>query len=430
MFKRLSILALATLLAACARQTPAPVVASTPRPLTRPAPLTPTGTPERWTDEGRPGIASAGQTATELPPVTTGLKAALLVPMSGPQAELGRRLLDAATLAVFDSGDSKAVSLRPYDSGDSPDTAAAAARKAIDEGASLILGPVFAQQVRAVQPLAATQNVPVVAFSNDASASAPNVYLMGYQPRDQVRRVIGFARNRGIDRFAILAPQGPYGEAVIAAAREAVSRTGGQILAIETFAPNIDSMSAAVKRLAAVAPMLPPETGGAAAQSVADPTKINGLLIPVGGKPLQALAGMLPYHNIDAKQVRLMGTVQWNDAATLNEDVLQGGWFPASPTATRRAFDLRYQETTGKAPAALESLAYDATALAAALADPAAGGLSNAALQNPGGFAGVDGIFRFTPEHTAERGFAVLEVRDTNFVEVDAAPERFYGAGL
>jgi ABC-type branched-subunit amino acid transport system substrate-binding protein len=424
MLKRLPVLALAVLLAACARQTPAPVVASTPRALTKTAPSAPTAL------ETQSGWDEATQGETPAAPVTTGLKAALLVPLSGAQAELGRRLLDAATLAVFESGNTRAVTLSPYDTGDTPESAAAAARKAVDEGADLILGPVFAPQVRAVQPVAAGRNVPVVAFSNDASVSAPNIYLMGYQPRDQVRRIISFARNRGVDRFALLVPQGAYGDAVVAAAREVTTLTGGQILTIETFAPNIDSMSAAVKRLAAFAPLLPPETGGAAVRQVASPGTFNGLLIPAGGKTLQALADMLPYYNIDATQLRILGTVQWNDTATLAEDILRGGWFPASPTAVHRAFGVRYQESTGKTPAALESLAYDATALAAALADPAAGGLSAGALENPSGFAGVDGIFRFNADHTAERGFAVLEVRDSDFVEIDPAPERFYGAGL
>ena len=428
MFQRLVALSsLALLSAACARQTPAPVVASVPRALTKTAPVVPQQAPSSgWYAETQ--AQTQGQ--TPVAPVTAGLKAALLVPLSGTQAELGRRLLDAATLAVFENGNSKMLTLNPYDTGDTPASAAAAARKALAEGATLILGPVFAPQVRAVQPVAAPQNVPVVAFSNDATVSAANVYLMGYQPRDQVRRVISFARNRGVDRLALLVPQGPYGAAVSAAAREAASQTGAQIIAIETFAPNIDSMSAAVQRLAASAPKLPPETGGAAVPPVPNPAAFNGLLIPVGGKTLQALAGMLAYHNIDTAQVRMLGTVQWNDTATLAEDALRGGWFPSAPTAARQSFAVRYQETTGKTPAALESLAYDATALAAALANPAAGGITAGALRDPSGFAGVDGIFRFNADHTAERGLAMLEVRDGQFTEIEPAPERFYGAGL
>jgi branched-chain amino acid transport system substrate-binding protein len=425
-------LALVITLAACARQTPAPVVVSggtAPRALTRPA------TQEGWQAEGydikqRPSVTTGG----ELPAAIPRLKTALLVPLSGAQADLGRRLLDAATLAVFDNASSQTssqtLSLNPYDTGDSPAGAAAAARKAVDDGAGLILGPVFAPQVRAVQPEAARQNVPVVAFSNDAGVAGQNVYVLGYQPRDQVQRIMGYALNRGYDRFAVLVPQGPYGDAVLAAARDMTRTTAARILTVETFAPDIDSMTAALKRLAVLAPALPPETGGATAPVQNDPDRFNALLIPVGGKMLQSLASMLPYYNVDIRQVRLLGTVQWQDTATFGDPALRGGWFPAPPPAARQAFVTRYETTTGKPPAALESLAYDATALAAALADSGGEGVSAATLTNPNGFVGVDGVFRFTANQTAERGFAVLEVRDGEFYELDAAPTQFFGAGL
>jgi hypothetical protein len=50
---------------------------------------------------------------------------------------------------------------------------------------------------------------------------------------------------------------------------------------------------------------------------------------------------------------------------------------------------------------------------------------SAAAIANPNGFAGADGIFRFRGDGIAERGLAVLEVRREGFRTISPAPEDF-----
>ena len=53
--------------------------------------------------------------------------------------------------------------------------------------------------------------------------------------------------------------------------------------------------------------------------------------------------------------------------------------------------------------------------------------LAPASLTQGAGFAGVNGIFRFTPEGTNERGLAV---RDQQVEVISPAPTTFGGAGL
>ena len=48
----------------------------------------------------------------------------------------------------------------------------------------------------------------------------------------------------------------------------------------------------------------------------------------------------------------------------------------------------------------------------------------------PNGFSGVDGIFRFRPDGSAERGLAILEVSPNGFAVVDPAPRSFPQAGF
>ena len=54
---------------------------------------------------------------------------------------------------------------------------------------------------------------------------------------------------------------------------------------------------------------------------------------------------------------------------------------------------------------------------------------TRAALTDPNGFAGVDGIFRFHPDGTAERGLSVVVVTPEGFHEIDPAPKTFQKSG-
>jgi hypothetical protein len=148
--------------------------------------------------------------------------------------------------------------------------------------------------------------------------------------------------------------------------------------------------------------------------------------LPEGGAQLKQLARQLKEAGIDSAKVRLLGSGLWDDPATAGEPALYGGWFAASPPAARREFESRFQATDRRPPPRLASLAFDAAALAAVLAK--SGGpepFSQEAILNPGGFTGVDGLFRFTPQGLVQRGLAVLELTPQGNVVVSPAPRNF-----
>src|SRR5690606_28259070 len=125
----------------------------------------------------------------------------------------GTAMNRAAEMALFDVAD-KDFTLMPLDTGGTPEGAQRAAAKAVADGAQLILGPVFSTGVAAIRDTARAARVNVVAFSTDASVAGDSVFLMGFLPRQQVERVVNYAISQGIRRFALLAPQSPYGQAV------------------------------------------------------------------------------------------------------------------------------------------------------------------------------------------------------------------------
>ena len=88
--------------------------------------------------------------ATEQPVVV-----GILLPLSGPARPLGIAMQRAAEIAFFDLAGPR-LTLRFYDTGGIAEGATTATRAALDAGAELLLGPVFAPAVRAAADARAT----------------------------------------------------------------------------------------------------------------------------------------------------------------------------------------------------------------------------------------------------------------------------------
>ncbi|MCW5730266.1 MAG: penicillin-binding protein activator [Alphaproteobacteria bacterium] len=378
---------------------------------------------------------------------TGAVRVALLLPLSGQAANVGRALLDAAQLALFDAARDR-FALIVRDTEGNPDTARRMAEEALAEGAELILGPLFAAEVQAVAPAARAREVNVIAFSTDRTVAGGGVFLLGFTPEEQVEQVIAHAHENGFGRFAALLPDSPYGRVIEAAFRRAVEERGASVGRIASYPPDMADFTGLVRGFAdydlrraalmaerrALAERADDEAKALLARlmrqdTLGDPA-FDAVLIPEGGQRLKSLAPVLPYFDIDPAKVKFLGTGQWDQPGLGVEPALQGAWFAAPPPAYAENFRQRFETAYRRRPPRIASLAYDATALAAALAaEPPAFRYTGAALTNPNGFAGFDGIFRFRADGIAERGLAILEVRRNGVRVIRPAPESFQAVG-
>ncbi len=334
----------------------------------------------------------------------------MLLPLTGSQAAVGKALLDAAQLAIFESGRTDLV-LMPHDTQGSAPGARAAAAQAIGQGAEILLGPLLADEVAAVTSTAESRHISVIGFSTNSTVARPGVFLLSFPPESEIERVIDFSVLRGFTRFAALIPQTDYGNLVEVAARAAVQKNNVTLAHEERYPPRQDQMFPSVQRLAAN-------------------LDYTAVLLPDGGTSLRAIAPLLPYYGIDTKRIKVLGTGLWDDPTLSAEPSLVGGWFASPPPEARTSFATRFQTAYGRSPPRIASLAYDGVALVATLAsEPKDKRFSVARLTDPNGFAGVDGIFRFRPDGRVERGLAVNEITPTGTVLVSPAPTTFQNVG-
>jgi ABC-type branched-subunit amino acid transport system substrate-binding protein len=318
-------------------------------------------------------------------------------------------MMKAAELALYDSGNHDILLMAADDTG-SPADAAAAAQKLLDQGAEIIIGPVFSASVSTVAPLARDRGVPVLAFSTDRNVAGNGVFLLSFQPQNEVGRVIAYAASRGHKNFAAMIPQTLYGDVVEQSFRQAVAAAGASIGDVERFNPSAGAVM---------------DPAAAVAKSGCD-----AIFIAQGGSLLRSIAPTLAYDGVDNTKVKYLGTGLWSDPATTKEPLLSGAWFAAPQPSTNDSFNTKYRQTFGVDPPQLASLAYDAISLVALLAPGTAyHRFTLAALVDPNGFSGANGIFRFRQDGSIERGLAVLAVDPTGFTVVSPAPTTFQSSG-
>jgi len=382
--------AVGLMLGACATTTPS-------------QPSTPPPPPE-------PAIAHADPKPEPAPRVTaTGkLKVALLLPLSGRARDIGTSMLEAAELAIFD-GAGRDIAIIPVDAGDTPERAVAAVQRAAQNGAVILLGPLFGPATAAAALAARDANLEMVSFSNDEGVAQPGVYPMGLGVQTQVRRVADYALSKGIRRFAAFAPATPYGQQATQALRDAVTSRGGTMVATERFNFTAGNLTGGTDRVTQAI--------------VADGAGPTAVLLPVAGPPLAAATQALATTNPDAKKAQLIGTGVWDSPTIATDGQLSGAWFAAPDPSRRTEFERKFEAVHGKPPHRLATLAYDAVTMAAKLARVKPGGdFSATALTDPEGFQGLDGLFRFRSDGRVERALAVLEIGNERVRIVDPAP--------
>lgn len=361
-----------------------------------------------------PGAGSGPRVAAGEP-----VQVALLVPRGsgeGSDAFLAQTLENAARLAMADL-QGVDVDLRVYDTAANPAVAAAVATQAANEGAQIILGPLYAEAANAAGVAVAGRGINVLAFSNNPSIAGGNVFILGPTFRNTADRLVGFARSRGTSRFGVVHGDDLQGAVGRDAATAAVRTAGAQLAAVESYPLSQEGISAASGRIAAA-------LRASGAEAVLMTAGVNA--------DLPILATALSEQGIDPATTRYIGLTRWDAAPqALSLPALQEGLFALPDRSTTAAFEARYAAAYGEAPHPLAGLAYDGIAAVGALAQRGnANALGRTALTQGSGFQGTGGIFRLLQDGTNERGLAVATVRNNRVVILDQAPDSFGGAGF
>lgn len=329
---------------------------------------------------------------------------ALLVPLTGKNADVGQSIANAANMALLDTG-AKNLRLTTYDTAINPTEAA---RHALADGNKLILGPLLSNNIPAIAAVARPEHVPLISFSNDEKAATRDVFIMGNLPGQSIARTVDYAHAHGVSAFAALIPRGEYGERASDALLSAARASGSTVIATEPYDRSPASIMAAANRI-----------------------KLKngyGALLIADGGTLSARAATAFRANGGDPKVHFLGTELWGGERALTATpALDGAWFSTVSDKRFGQFSQSYRSRFGTPPFRIATLGYDAVLLTLRISRDWKVGhnFPTDQMLQSGGFLGLDGAFRFTRGGIVERALEVRQVDSGTIKVVSPAPSSF-----
>jgi ABC-type branched-subunit amino acid transport system substrate-binding protein len=307
------------------------------------------------------------------------------------------------------------IDLRIYDTAGQADRAGQLAQQAIDDGASVIIGPLFADGANAAGLVAARSGIPVLSFSNNTAVAGGNVFVLGPTFDNTASRVLDFARRQGKSRVLVV-----HGDTEAErAGRDAIVRAaqvqGMTVSGTTGFAMSQEGVVNAMPGIVQDA-----ESTGADLLFL---TSNTDTALPI-------LTQLLPENGLPPGEIQYAGLTRWDvPASAVSLPGVQGGWFALPDTTAVSRFASRYSAAYGTAPQAVAGLGYDAVAAVGALAG-AGQRISAETLVQSRGFAGASGAFRFLQNGSNQRALSIATIENQIVRVIEQAPTSFGGPGL
>lgn len=367
------------------------------------------------------------------------VKVGLFFPFSGKNRDLGWSLYNAAVMSLFDNDINHNIELVLIDSKDTPNDPSTSIKEITDKDIKVVIGPVFSSSIDSIAKDLMRNSITAISLSNNQKLGGKvndkgGVFIAGFLPEQQIDKAVSYAIDNNKINFAILAPNNQYGLTVSAMFNRMVKARDALIITSEFYDPSGKDLEKVVERLinASVVPRhLAKKADPDFVLKDTDYTYPQAIFIPESGRVLTRITDLIKQYNTKERDYQLIGTGQWDDISTVNNNGLIGAWFAAPDHERFASFEKSYYQTYNKFPPRISSIAYDSVAAIAELIDkndgriPAASDFVNYKNPQKNGFNGIDGTFRFLENGLVQRNLAVLQVDRGRFINIDKPAEKF-----
>ena len=346
------------------------------------------------------------------------LKIGVLLPLTGKHSYIGQSLLDTMQMLIYENKkiDSELII---KDTKANPSLAKKATKELVEQNVDVILGPFFSSSLNKSLKIAKYKNVPLISFSSDRNEKEKGVYLMGFEPEQQISDITEYTIRKNYKRFAALLPNSKYGKRVLNTYRKVLNKNKFLLNKVELYDLDTNDFEKNIQKLVGLDknPQLEKdeETGENPIEDF-DPGFDVLLLIETGNK-LRETVALLTYYGVDFKKVKLIGTGEWYIDNIGSEPGLIGAWFVAPNPKLWQNFKKKFYKFYNYEPIRLSSLAHDSLTSVFSIINKNDKfyELNYMDFQNSYGFTGIDGDFKFLSDGTVERKLSILEIKQNSF---------------
>lgn len=374
----------------------------------------------------------------------------LLAPLSGYDADIGKRIVRGAQVAVdrHNKTGKPKISLLISDTRSSMVATAHQTRALADtHNVSMILGPVLSRNAVVTASMVAGENVVMLsptATEDGIAGLGRNVFQMNVTMGVLGSKIARYAmENLNIREFAVLSPLSEYGRILSRGFAEEVRQRGGEIVAEESFDEGANDFRPQFKSLRRKLAMHRWEKEAAAEGGGYNGTRrsaradsaivrdsvlsVGGLFIPAEAEDVVMLAPQVFFYKI---QTQMLGATGWHNPKVIldgkryvNNAIFVTNFETEKHSDTWKNFRDAYHARFSMEPDRVAALGYDAAKLACRTYRRIGAGASaekvTDALLGVRKYHGVSGVVSFDPEQGMNTEAAIMKISNKRYLRVE-----------
>ena len=335
------------------------------------------------------------------------MKIAMLLPISGAGSagEEGRKMRDGAQLAMDDLGNDL-ITLTIEDTRGDAALAKKMTVEAMGSGAKAVIGPTELPAARQLSQVSGTKRPPVFALAENFAGS-PGIYSVRLSEADSAAAAAAALADKGKRKFVLFVAAGADAAAITKRVENSLSIYG-----------------------ASLAVAIPYRTAaGGAEKAVADMAALvdrpEAIIVASGSRNPSAIVSPLKTKGFLGKGVALIGTSRWL-AHPLSDPLFDGAYIAALDITETGPIAARFKATFNYDADVNVAYAYDMVALTAGIASTVGPkGMTRQVLENPTGFRGSTGLFRFRADGASQRSMPFYRVRNGSLKQIEKSISGF-----
>lgn len=302
----------------------------------------------------------------------THLSLGAILPMTGPYAEYGTKILESLLLAggFFNAGQENAVELYIEDSQMHPEKARQSVIKLANRDNLLaVIGPLSSEEAFASAEAAGQRGIPLVTLTKNEEVTQGSPYCFNGVPssRNQLRHLAKYILDElGMTRIAILFPEVPSGRDAAQFFREEIKKKDRKVTHFIAYHGDNTDFSREIASL--VGKKLNSDHASSDVKTMNHRIDFDALFIPDTASHVAQIVSQLSFYNIQGFQ--LLGNSSWNDPGTLmlHRDLFNGaifvdGYLSYGINKETDAFADHFYMAYTREPDSLDAYAYDAMTL-------------------------------------------------------------------
>ena len=364
------------------------------------------------------------------------------MPLSGKNSKIGESLLKASQLSL-NKTKNKNIKLFIKDTENINKNIISSYYELINEGVDIILGPLFSKNIELIKPIALDEEVIMITFSNNTDMKSKSTFISGLTPENEIKEVLKYAIANDQDKFGVILPNNQYGNRSKNLIKKLLLENQGQLIKLVLYdSENPDFYKVAKlianydrrkldleKKLDELKKLntLEADKNYKLLKNKDTLGNLNFNSIYIGAeniKHLSMLASILPYYDVDPKEVLYVGNSLWSHNIALKEPALEKAIFPDINQAKYKNFAIEFQNNFTIKPHKISSLAYDLIGLISSLQKNNED-ISIANITNKSGFIGSNGLFRFNEDGSIERSLSIFQIKNQKIKEIKKANLKF-----